>query len=433
MRAGGAVVTSAPQRTAALAPDPALPGRDDLLDGAQVGARLRQAMGERALGSCTRVRATYRRGESLRATYRLEAGGGTQLVSARMFTASRAPDKFVEARDAAVRRGASSDSVLLDASLDTVFWVFPEDRKLRGLAELLTPSAATRAVFAEPWSRSELLAYTPEKAATARCEDAAGGVVGYAKVQLGDEGRRSVAVLRAARRGITQAGPLRLPDAVGYLRDRHMALFSPAPGRPLHELPRDRLPEAMSALGTGLGVLHRQRAAGFPAFERLGPDRLIAAGDVLRRARPDLTSLVQSLVEALLVSAPAPGEQVLLHGDLHPKNVLVHDEGISLVDLDQAGTGPAAAELGAMLSRLWCPRPGDETPDDTAAAAADALVASYGRRAPGHRDLLWYAAAALLVERAARAVHRVDMRTLAVMDQVLATALSWTAERGDRP
>jgi aminoglycoside phosphotransferase (APT) family kinase protein len=139
---------------------------------------------------------------------------------------------------------------------------------------------------------------------------------------------------------------------------------------------------------------------------------------------------VQSLAQALLLSPPSRGEPVLLHGDLHPKNVLVHDAGISLVDLDQAGSGPAAAELGGMLARLWCPRPGDEITDDTAATAADAFLASYGS-APGHRDLHWYAAAALLVERAARAVHRVDVRTLSVLEQVLVTALRWTEDRAD--
>ena len=72
--------------------------------------------------------------------------------------------------------------------------------------------------------------------------------------------------------------------------------------------------------------------------------------------------------------------------------------------------------------------PGDEIDADTAAAAADAFLASYGP-APEHRDLLWYAAAALLVERAVRAVNRVDVRTLAVLEQVLATALRWAEDR----
>ena len=147
----------------------------------------------------------------------------------------------------------------------------PEDRKLRGLAELTSPSLPTREALGTSWSRSELVAYTPEKAATARWEDASGRVVGFAKVQVGHEGRRSVDALRAARRGVANDGSLRLPDAVAYLPERHLALFTPAPGRPLHELPQDRWPEAMAALGAGLSVLHRQPVDGFAPFMRLDP------------------------------------------------------------------------------------------------------------------------------------------------------------------
>jgi len=338
-------VTLNPQLTALLARDPLLPLRDELLDGALVGPRLQQLLGEgdgSAEAHCTRLRATYRRGESLRATYRLDGPAGARLVSARMFTAGKAS----------------------------------------------------------------------------------------AKVQVGHDGRRSVDALRAARRGVANDGSLRLPDAVAYLPERHLALFTPAPGRPLHELPQDRWQEAMAALGAGLAVLHRQPVDGFAPFVRLDPAGLDAAGEVLRQARPDLASLVRSLVETLLLAPPGQAAPVLLHGDLHPKNVLVHDAGISLVDLDQAGAGPAAAEVGGMLGRLWCPRPGDEITDERASAAADAFLASYGQ-APAHSDLLWYAAAALLVERAARAVHRVDVRTLAVLEEVLVTALRWAESRTD--
>ena len=82
---------SSPVRAAvALAPDPVLPRRDDLLDdrvvGALLGELLDRSEGDRTAGGCTRVRAKYRRGESLRATYRVGDGSGP-LVSARMFPA----------------------------------------------------------------------------------------------------------------------------------------------------------------------------------------------------------------------------------------------------------------------------------------------------------------------------------------------------------
>jgi aminoglycoside phosphotransferase len=419
-----AVLTGVP-----LAGDPALPRRDDLLDSRFVGARLEQlaeAAGGRAVLSCTRVRARYRRGESLRTTYRVDDGQGTRLVSARMFTAGKAPAKLAQARAGRPGPSTAPGSVLVDEVLDTVFWVFPADRKLSGLHELVSPPATVRGVFDEPWTRSELLAYTPEKAATVRCQGASGSTVGFAKVQVGDEGRRSVALLEAARRGLPEDGPLHLPRAVAYLPDRHLALFSEAPGVPLHQLPRTRVPDAMAALGAALSVLHAQPTDGFAPFTRLDPDRVRTAGELVTFARPDLAPLVGKLLDALLSAPPASQRPVLLHGDLHPKNVLVHEAGISLVDLDLAGKGAPAAELGGTLARLWCPRPGDPITRDTADAAAEALLAAY-TPLPERGVLRWYAAAALLVERAGRAVSRVDLATLGELERVLTTALHWAA------
>lgn len=418
--------------TALLAPDPLLPLRDELLDDTVVGhtlLRLLRSADGSAPWSCTRVRARYRRGESLRVTFRVRDGSGPRLVSARMFSAGRAPAKFAQARAVQNDRGAPPRSVLFDESLRTVFWLFPADRKLWGLDRLMTPPACVSAAFDDPWVRSELVAYTPEKAATARCRSAAGVPVGYAKMQLGDETWRSVKTLDAVRRGLPTCGPLHLPRAVGELRDPPMALYSPAPGSPLHQLRGGAVPAAMGMLGTALRLLHDHPPAPFPPFTRSSPDSIVAAGDLVAGARPDLAPLCTRLVEALLPTRPGPSTLALLHGDLHPKNVLVHDDGVSLVDLDQASVGPPAAELGATLARLWCLRPESGLTPDTGAAAAEELLAGYGL-AMDRSALIWYAAAALLVERAARAVSRIDLANLADLERVLTTAVHW-AESGE--
>ncbi len=411
-----------------LAPDRALPHRDALLDDTLVGQRLDAlltAAGAPGAGSCTRVRAKYRVGESLRVTLRL-AGAPARLVSARMFPPGQAAGHHARALAA---EGVLSSEVLLDEGLDTVFWVFPRDRKLTGLEALTDPPADLRHAFRSasaggPWATGLLMAYSPEKAATARCLDADGTVLGYAKVQSGEDGIRSLATLTAAGRGLRRGGALRLAEAVGFSPEHRMAFTSPAPGRPLHELERDAVPSATAALGAALAVLHRQPTQGFAPSVRLDAGRVVRAGQLVGAARPDLDPLLRRVVPALAAAAPAAGPPVLLHGDLHPKNVLVHDAGVSLVDLDQAGTGPAAAELGAMLARLWWPRPGDDIAPATADAAAHALLSSYD--GPLDRSTLgWYAAASLVVERALRAVSRVDVDALAGLETVLTTALRW--------
>jgi aminoglycoside phosphotransferase (APT) family kinase protein len=431
-------MSSPAQAAVTLPPDPVLPRRDDLLDDEVVGARLDELL-DRArdgrTGDCSRVRAKYRMGESLRATFRVGREAGGTLVSARMFPATSAAGEFLRARDAAVGQGADPRSVVFDQVTSTVFWVFPQDRKLLGLGRLISPPPELRSVFDTPWTQSELKAYQPERAATVRCADAHGATVGFAKLQRGDAGRRSVTLLCAARRGIAEHGILRLPETIGYLHEQHeqheqhLALFSPAPGRPLNQLPLVAYPDAMAALGAALSVLHAQPTDGFAPFTRLDPDQLVSAGDLVCAARPDLASVTNGLVGVLLRTAPTHGPNVLLHGDLHAKNVLVHENGISLVDFDEASVGPAAAELGGVLARLWHPRPRDGIDPDTAQAAAETLLAAYDRR-PSRADLLWYAAAALLVERAVRAISRVDAAAISDLERVLLTALRWAGPRG---
>ena len=420
---GWPVVSPTLSPTARLAADPALPRRDDLLDEALVGARLQ-------VRSCTRVRARYRRGESLRATYRVEDDRGTRLVSARMFTATRAATKLPQARDAARDRGTPSGSVLVDDLLDTVFWVFPEDRKLAGLAELVSPPAAVRSLFDEPWERSELLAYTPEKAATVRCESASRSTVGFAKVQLGDEGGRSVAVLRAARRGLPSDGPLHLPDAVGYLPDHHMALYSVAPGLPLHQLPRTGVPAAMTALGAALSraapPARRRLRAVHPAEPRPGGRRGRAgrAGPAGRRApgrQPDGRPALRAAAAGAAGPAPrgpAPQERARPPDRRQPRRPR------------PGGGGTAAAELGGTLARLWCPRPGDEiTPGPRPRPPTRSSP-------PTHRSLR--AACSLVRRRSAprraRCARGQPGRrpTLDDLEQVLTTAHRWagTSDEG---
>ena len=184
----------------------------------------------------------------------------------------------------------------------------------------------------------------------------------------------------------------------------------------------------MTALGAALSVLHAQPTDGFEPFTRLDPDQVAAAGHLVCAARPDLSPLAEALVGVLLLTAPAPGPGVLLHGDLHPKNVLVHDSGVSLVDLDQAGVGPAGAELGGTLARLWHPRPGTRsTPTRPRPPARPcsrrttvrrlATTCSGTPRPPSSSS-----------GRPARS-SRLDLATINDLEGVLATALAWARRR----
>ena len=97
----------------------------------------------------------------------------------------------------------------------------------------------------------------------------------------------------------------------------------------------------------------RGAAVGRPPFERLEPTRA-AARRIADRAPCARTAPARAreLADRLVAERPQAAPAVCLHGDVHPKNVLVDDAGLALVDLDQVALGPAAADAGSMLAGL---------------------------------------------------------------------------------
>jgi aminoglycoside phosphotransferase len=378
--------------TALLAPDPALPQRDALLDE-------RYMAGVLGAGRCERINAKYRVGDSLRVVYRLD---DDRIVAGRTFGD----------RSASVYRRAAArtpDGVLHAEPLSTVFWRFPHDRRLAGL-RLLDDRAALGELLGRPVARTRLMAYAPERAATAECLDDAGGVMAYVKVHW-DAAERELANAEAAAAAVGTGDPhLRLPRVLAAsLPDGALAL-EPIPGDRLDGL-RDLAP-ALHALGAALATLHDVRPLPARRFDRLDPDRLALAAEVVGQARPDCAGAAEALLERL-ANGPTESEPVHLHGDANLRNALLDGGRVGLVDLEDATAGPAAADLGFVLAGLL-----------TRAEEGTALLDGYARiaRVPSDEALRWHTSASLLARIAVPAVGRVRPALLRRLGPLLRAA-----------
>jgi tRNA A-37 threonylcarbamoyl transferase component Bud32 len=291
--------------------------------------------------------------------------------------------------------------------LETVFWTFPNDRKLRleALAELV--GSDVRAV--------QLVAYAPEKCATLRL-DGGRRALAYAKVYAEGGAERPRALYRRLA-----GAPVRVPAVLASRQDT--ILLEPLPGRPLATLTGARLVEGHRLLGHALAALHRLTPPEGLRFRRLESGRMPAAAELIARACPEAAGEAHALADRLECAGDG-GPDAWLHGDLHPKNVLVDGDRVGLVDLDQGGAGPAAADLGSVLAGLRYSRVVDNLDARRADELARAFLAGYAaeRPLPAEDDLRRYTAAALLAERALRAVNRIRPAGLARLRPLLTDA-----------
>src|SRR6185369_16618213 len=118
------------------------------------------------------------------------------------------------------------------------------------------------------------------------------------------------------------------------------------------------------------------------------------------------------------------GEPVFLHGDVHPKNFLLAGERLCLLDLDQATIGVAAVDLGSVIAGLHCDACTGSLTWREASSLTRAVLAGYGplNRFETLESLRWHVAAALLHERALRAVTRIRPLVLQKLPQLLRIA-----------
>jgi Ser/Thr protein kinase RdoA (MazF antagonist) len=410
-----------------MAADPAVPARDLLLDPQAAGARLAERMDGEAIDRCERLRVKYRAGESLRVLYGVTVRGRRVPVSVRTFRSGRSAKAYRAALETAVPAGPLPP-VAHDEDLDVVFWAFPNDRRIRDLSLLREPEALG-GLLGHPRAEARLVAYVPETTATARCLDARGHTLAYAKVYAA-EGAERARLLREALPDSVPAGPgeLRLPRLVASSTSRRTLLFEPLDGPgPLD--PRAGPPaRSLRRVGAALAALHGLTApAAAPRFQRLDPDRLVTAAGVIALLRPDLAGAVQRLagsLEAKRASTAPSDPAACLHGDPHLRNARLHGESVALVDLDDVCTGPPAADLARVLGTLAHFAATGELTVREELSLSQELLSGYAAEAsvPEARSLDWHVAATLLVRHAAKSLSRYRPRAMARIEGLLSRA-----------
>ena len=388
---------------------------------------------------CTIEELHYRRGKQCRLLLRAgvqDPGSGAareQLFFGRLYP----PGRLLATRDRAApawlvqpERGPAAFSV---TTLRLELWAYPNDPDLPGLPAMLDRERMLEAMTTRPAAfglavrpgdvRPELIKYVPGKRAGVKLHlivpaGGASAVYGRAyRERAGEQAHRALSAVwdSAARR----AGAFQIPRPLGYDRGAHIVWQEALSGNSLGKQPNldERLPALAPAIGESLAGLH---GAGVElptkaTLSSLG-EELAAARLLVGETYPEHAERCASLAGALLASAPASaGPRATVHGSFKLGHLFAGERGLTFIDLDGAGAGDAAYDLGCWLAHLHRSSAVGRLNASTVERAGKSFIESYARtaRAPVGAELVaWSTAAHLVAGAVTKSVKRMDPRLL---------------------
>jgi hypothetical protein len=299
-------------------------------------------------GSVRIVYVRYKPGKSCIVAYHVGVAGTEVRLYAKAHPASH--------RSPPSPRSLGLKRIVLQQGAITVS-SFPTDGKLKAVSELAEPEGRGRVLREVVPDRPELwhgiireLRYMPERRYVAQLL-AGGAVQAVVKVYI----EREYETVRRAR-AFASRELLRIARCLGCSDVYRVVSHEWLPGRLLSESVLD--PEldlgAMVRTGAALAELHGQRVTGLNRLTRRmeGITLLSLAanlGFVLPNLRGRFDGLARRLASSLAAEAPVYRP---IHGDFYPRQVLLDEGAVALLDLDRAAYGDPAADLGLFVAHL---------------------------------------------------------------------------------
>jgi tRNA A-37 threonylcarbamoyl transferase component Bud32 len=413
-----------------LMADRVLPQRDLLLDPAFIVGLFSRKLGANGpivVDDCKHIRTTYRAGESLRVAYRVSACGQTCVVAGRAFPEGGSR-RCLEQERTGVINGGPFRPVFHHAKTESIFWTFPNDRKIANLHSLVDIPQEMAELFTPRWTRSSVVAYAPEKCATAQCLAERDDVLAYAKIYADDHGQTCFNTYMALRQSVeAERAAIHFPEVIYHSAQRQILVLQALRGRRMADVQGREVYGAFARLGQALASLHTLPVpAHLQEFPRFTHSHMQLAATSIGLVRPDLAQLASEVCDALCRQKKELNEaSVCLHGDVHPKNGILLEKGTALIDLDQASVGPPATDLGSLLAALRYERHIGRLTESAERALAHAFLTGYQQfgMLPEPESLRWHMAAGLFAERSFRAVSRIRPAGLECLPKLLMDAM----------
>lgn len=338
-------------------------------------------------------------------------------------------------------RGVLLDGPVLMGTGRHVVREYPDDETIPGLHRLADPAAFAReladglmpdASVPEPRLETRVLRYKPDVRLILGCDLSWSGSDGeprrrhcIVRFDTADGSRAGLDLSRRLSASLPSDAALMFPSADFVSADGHMTVASRLPGDLLAKRLRTGSadPDTRTA-GRVLALFHRLPVADVP-FRSTEEARR----DLVRRAKPakgypagfarTVQALLLRLEDALSREPAGPGG--LVHGDAHPGQILIGDDGVVMLDLDRVHRGETAVDLGAWFAQheLLELRGKLDAAAPLNSAFLDAYAEAGGVVPPRRRLAVWTTVA--LLELALREMRRLKRdwpsRTSAILER----------------
>lgn len=381
---------------------PLLPGLRLVFDSDALAARAR-LQGLVLPDGCTPSYVRFKAGTRCLVGYGEARCGGPPLFYASAFAPGSA--KLVKAMKRPVAHSDRGPGRIVLGDEAVELCVFPNDDHLHVLIPLANPEGRGGILAGllpdggwDGGAEAKTLAYKPERRCVIRFTSADGSV---ALIKAYEENGFGPALASARKFCDTPVahGRQRL---LGVDARRRLIAMSWLPGRSLAEQLRVPAPalDHVEKSGALLADLHHSSYDGLAAWnEAPATARLIEIVGGLDVLCPDEAARARALAKRVSESlATDHGPAVALHGDFHPRQVLIDGEAMSLIDFDEGMSGPAGVDVGTFISWLHMNVIRHQVSESVASDAATALLAGYSGRwpAPSVQSVRAFTALALL-------------------------------------
>jgi streptomycin 6-kinase len=337
--------------------DKRLPSLALVLDPEAFLRTLQSSMPEVELSEARPMYVRYKPGMNCLASFRVKANGREIDVYAKVHRA----DDLVKLEKARIRSITTSvlgaGRIVLNSS-SIVVSIFPNDSKLKSLRAFGNDGKRKRLMQTLFHGNSEFengsavrLQYKPERRYVAQWN-----VDHEPKAVLKFYTGHGYKTIQRNTSSLASRGALRVARQLGNADDQYVLAFEWLEGRLLRDVLTSENTNVsdIELVGAALAELHAQcPKALVPVSRAEEATALVAIADAMSFLCPQhssRTSRVARRIAAKLLSESPVRRPI--HGDFYDKQVLLNDDGVGILDFDEAVCGDPASDLGNFVAHL---------------------------------------------------------------------------------